>query len=522
LIKKSVKLLLTKMMLQILIGVMGDMKDNISILSEPLLEFRHQQETADPHDGLSLFGPYDSDAPSHPHNISFGLIGTTDGNEAFARWSQRIESAIYTEMNPRLWPLFPGFEAAFACAWPERPVHMTSIDSQKLATAASNKDEHKRAFNVVDLYLDGIKTMQKHEEPLDVILCIVPDFVYENCRPQSVIGSGTGYSISTTIRRQRETGQLDMLDHYDPEIYSFSVDFRRQIKARSMACNIPIQIIRESTLRLVPRTNISERGLTPLSDRAWNLSVALYYKAGGKPWRLKSAREGVCYIGIAYRRKDPTSSSRSACCAAQMFLDSGDGIVFMGEYGPWYSPINNQFHISREAAARLLNGVLKTYQELEGKHLKEIFLHCRSGIDRNEFAGFQDACPSGIHLLGIRVRQERSTLRLFREGLMPVIRGTFWNINSRLGYLWASGFKSRLGTYDGWETPIPLRIEIQHGDADIQIVAQDILSLTKLNYNACRLGESEPVTIGFSDAVGEILVSNPTITHRSPKFKFYI
>ena len=67
-----------------------------------------------------------------------------------------------------------------------------------------------------------------------------------------------------------------------------------------------------------------------------------------------------------------------------------------------------------------------------------------------------------------------------------------------------------------------LRIEIQRGEADIQQVAWDILGLSKLNYNACRLGEAEPVTIGSSDAVGEILVANPTVSKRSPKFKFYI
>jgi hypothetical protein len=88
--------------------------------------------------------------------------------------------------------------------------------------------------------------------------------------------------------------------------------------------------------------------------------------------------------------------------------------------------------------------------------------------------------------------------------------------------LWASGFKPRLATYDGWETPAPLRIDIQHGEADITQVATDIFGLTKLNYNACRLGETQPVTIGFSDSVGEILVSNPTIKNPSPKFKFYI
>jgi hypothetical protein len=77
-------------------------------------------------------------------------------------------------------------------------------------------------------------------------------------------------------------------------------------------------------------------------------------------------------------------------------------------------------------------------------------------------------------------------------------------------------------TYDGWEVPVPLRIDVQRGEAEVDQVAKDILGLTKLNYNACHLGDALPVTIKFSDMVGEILVSNPTVQHRKPNFKFYI
>lgn len=411
------------------------MHDAVRVFAEPPLEFRYGQAVTDPHDGLAMFGPFDTDMPSHPRNISYGLIGTSRGIQAFAGWGRLIQAPILTDpgLDERLWPFFPGFEAAFACSWP-----------------------------------------------------------------------------------------ADMFDEYDPSIYQFSVDYRRQIKARSMTFGIPIQIVRESTLRQVAAATAAERQLTPLCDRAWNLGIALYYKAGGKPWRLSTAREGVCYIGLAYRRKDPSSSSPVACCAAQMFLDTGDGIVFMGEYGPWYSPERNAFHLERNAARRLLEGVLRTYRDLEGQPLREIFLHCRSGINQEEFAGFREACPDGVRLVGVRVRQERSDVRLFREGTRPVLRGTFWQVDDRTGYLWASGFKPRLRTYDGWETPVPLRIDVQHGEADIEQVAADILGLTKLNYNACKLGDAEPVTVGFSDAVGEILVSNPTVTDRRPNFKFYI
>ena len=37
---------------------------------------------------------------------------------------------------------------------------------------------------------------------------------------------------------------------------------------------------------------------------------------------------------------------------------------------------------------------------------------------------------------------------------------------------------------------MPLSITVQHGDADLLQVAKDILGLTKLNYNACQLGEN--------------------------------
>jgi hypothetical protein len=497
--------------------------EQVQVFPEPPLEFCYGRAMADPHDGLAMFGPYDTDLPCHPKNISYALIGTRKGMTAFRAWARTIQSPVYTDadLDTRLWPMFPGFEAVFACTWPGEPSRVVQLDDTALDTAARDLDPNKRAAKVVEQYLDGISRVAKRDDPVHVVVCVVPDLVWENCRPRSRVFGGVGYRIRPDTRLQRELGQRDLFDPFDPEIYQFSVDFRRQIKARAMRYGIPIQIIRESTLRLTPAV-FGQRQLTPLCDRAWNLTVALYYKIGGKPWRLDTAREGVCYIGLAYRRKDPTSASSIACCAAQMFLDSGDGIVFMGEYGPWYSPERDAFHLAPQAARRLLEGVLETYRELEGQPLREIFLHSRSGFNYREFEGFREACPSGVDLVGVRVRQERFDVRLFREGTRPVLRGTFWPVKTTTGYLWASGYKPRLGTYDGWEVPVPLRIDVQHGAADIDQVGSDIFSLTKLNYNACKLGDGEPVTIGFSDDVGEILVSNPTVWERSPKFKFYI
>lgn len=503
-----------------------DQMNDVTILPEPPLEFRYGQAVEDPHDGLSLFGPVDADSSQHPQSVSYCVIGTPAGLEHFRAFSAEFRRPQYPEpgKSTALWPVFPGFEAAFACEWPAGPTRAFEIDANLLDSESRDLDANKRAAAVVDRYLAEISRLVQRDDRIDLVICIVPDTVYARCRPLSRIPTqlATGHGVSGKTRREREAGQRDLWNSYDPKIYQYSVDFRRQIKARCMQFGIPIQIVRESTLLTDSAAASSRRGLTPLSDRIWNLSVAIYYKAGGKPWRLSTTREGVCYIGLAYRRKDPTSMRPEAACAAQMFLDSGDGIVFMGRFGPWYSARRGSFHLSKSAARELLAGTLKTYEELEGPPLREIFLHCRSGIGREEFDGFAEACPPGVKLTGIRVQRDRAQVRLLREGTRPVLRGTFWKLNDRTGLLWASGYKPRLATYDGWETPAPLRIDVQHGNADIMQVATDILGLTKLNYNACRLGEGEPVTVGFSDAVGEILVSNPAAKDRSPKFKFYI
>lgn len=497
---------------------------SVCILDEPKLQFRYGQELSAPHQGLSLFGPFDSDSPSHPRKIIYAVVGAPEGLDLFRDWSRAMQCAHFDadERKARLWPPFPGFGAIFGCEWPTAFSQTYSLDRQAVINASRLADQDKRTFKVVELYLESITTAQKRDESIGVFVCIVPDEVWVNCRSKSRVSEPIGQALGYRERHARRQGQTHLFDAYDPSQYLHSPDFRRQLKARAMSIGIPIQIVRESTLRMSDTNDLAERGLTPVTDRMWNLSTTLFYKSGGKPWKLAAARDGVCYIGIAFRRTGTKDKDRTACCAAQMFLDTGDGIVFLGESGMWYSPEAKQCHLSGDAANRLLKGVLETYAQLDGRALTEIFLHSRSTIDEAEFEGYQAACPPGVRIAGVRVKPEQYGIRLYRPGNWPVIRGTFLAAGRRTGFLWTTGFKDSLGTYDGWDTPIPLRIDIQHGEADIEQVAKDVLALTKLNYNSCRLGDSQPVTVGFSDAVGEILVSNPSITRRSPLFKFYI
>jgi hypothetical protein len=495
--------------------------NSIAVFDEPQIEFASGERLEHPRDGLTLFGPVDSKGIEKPSHICYGVVGTKGGVAAFSKFVKALNRPIPTDsdLDEVLWPHFPGFEEAYHAVLPTEPAWVEELDELVVKNAATELDDHKRVFAVVSLFLSQVRAAKKSDEPFRFFVIVVPDFVFANCRPLSRFQGGHGHRIG--MREQRMRAEiLDFFASYEPEQYSYSIDFRRQIKARVMELEIPIQIVRESTLRLAAaEQRFGVRQLTPLSDRAWNISTALYYKAGGKPWKLSGVREGVCYVGVSFKNTDTV---HTACSAAQMFLNDGDGVVFLGDEGRWYSERKGEYHLNKESARRLLSGVLGTYQSLHGKKLTEVFLHCRSTVNDEEFDGYKSACPKGVKLFAVRVAPERFGLRLYRAGTRPVLRGTFWQISPKRGFLWGSGFKPRLRTYDGSEVPQPLCVDVQHGDADVTQIANDIFALTKLNYNCCKLGENQPVTIHFSSAVGEILVSNRLVRDHKPNFKYYI
>jgi hypothetical protein len=490
--------------------------NKLVVFNEPKLEFAGRGILQHPRDGLTLFGPLD--LKNQPPELSYAIIGTQSGVASFSDFAHAIARPILTDdhLSDVLWPHFPGFEESFHVRLADEPTWTEELDTLDLKNAATEHDDHKRVFDVVSFFVNRMKAATFSGAPPHFFVVVVPDFVYANCRAVSRFPGGHGHRISKREQRLRAL-MLDFFETYEPEQYSWSLDFRYQIKARAMNLGVPVQIVRESTLRLAGQERRGGwRQLTPLSDRAWNLSTALYHKAGGKPWKLHASREGVCHIGISFKEADVPNT---VCSFAQIFGEDGDGLVILGDEGNWASPGKSEYHLNRESAASLLSRVLNS---VRGKKLKEIFLHCRWRMNKEELEGYQSVCPNSIKLVVVRVAPNRTGLRLYRGGVQPVLRGTFWSTSPKQGLLWCSGFKPRLRAYDGLEVPHPLCVGVQHGDCDLEQVARDIFALTKLNYNGCSLGENQPMTTHFSRVVGEILASHRTLRNCKPEFKYYI
>lgn len=206
----------------------------IQHLAEPPLEFRYAQRARDPHQGLSLFGPFDAELPSHPGTVRHGAIGTREGLRRLKEFLSRLALPVFREYGDPdvvrkdrfLWPTFPGLDVAFGCAWPATPAWSTELDGKALHELFRNRDPHKRAFEVCNHYLAGIERAAGRDEKFEVIVCVVPDELWEACRRESRVHDGVGEKPRASEVKERRD-QPDLFKTYEPEQYDYSVDFRR-------------------------------------------------------------------------------------------------------------------------------------------------------------------------------------------------------------------------------------------------------------------------------------------------------
>lgn len=489
---------------------------------EPDLLFRSEQRAEDARDGLALFGPLDA---GKPYGMRIGVVGAPEGIDLYRKWVRRVVEPVVPAGPIASHPVFPGFEAAFGIGWACEPTITAEIDRLQILKSVGIPDQHQRVFQTVELFTSKIADARRRfEEAVDLWYVVIPDEVYLYCRPQSRINdelrTENPFEMNPKLARVLRS-QRSMFDEDNraAEVYSYEVDFHHQLKARLLGTNAPTQVVKESTLRR--GASLDGADANAAAAIAWNLTSAAFYKAGGRPWKAGAVRDGVCYIGLVFKEDASASDGRSACCAAQMFIDSGDGFVFRSAHAGLRAQRKGSFHLSREGASHVLRTALDAYREQRNAWPTEVFVHGRVRFDHDEWEGFASAAPSGTAVTGVSIRDSHE-LKLYRQSKYPVLRGLALSLNARSSLLWTRGYVPRLMTYPGLEVPNPLAVTITHGDSDPRVVLADILALTKLNYNACIHSDGLPVTLKFADAVGEILTAAPRIERPPLPFKHYI
>ena len=387
------------------------------------------------------------------------------------------------------------------------------------------------------MYLDRMKEASNKEDvQIDLWYIVVPRELYIACRPNS-----RGREVSNETSRiitMHEEGQLFLTfngeeEFYDDvqKYYDSSEDFHDLLKARVIQekIKVPIQIVVETTLEFRDKLKRQSYDQYMCAHLAWTQTTTIFYKLGKLPWKLHDIREGVCYLGLVFKKLNLSSEKGNVCSAAQMFLKDGDGAVFRGNIGLWLSEDDKQFHLSYEEAGRLMGMALDDYKEKKNTYPEEMFIHGRANFSDREWDGFINAIESRsatTKICGIIIKSvnEFKLLRAVEKEAsnFGVLRGLAWLINDKEGYLFTRGFIPRISTSNTLETPNPLFIKIARGEVDLFKVMTDILALTKLNYNACIYGDGLPVTLRFSDLIGNILTATSEFKTDQRQFKYYI
>jgi len=426
---------------------------------------------------------------------------------------------------------WPGFQAAFGVRLETAPLVTLSLVAAEIDNAIRKNNRYDAVRSAVKLFEQAIiEHMRSDERRPDVWIVVVPENVFRYGRPQA---SGPSEATQSDLMSAKTAagflrgGALFPNMTEEAETYLFARNFHHQLKAQLLHKEVVIQVVRETTLDPaldLDRFGNPKRSVQEPARIAWNFSTTLYFKGARlQPWQLAGVRPRVCYVGLVFKQDPSPADQGEACCAAQMFLNSGNGVVFRGALGPWYSEKSREFHLRREPARDLVAEVIKAYSKDHGGPPAELFIHARQRFSDEEWEGFASAVPPETKLVGVRIRATQD-LRLFRPNTdTPVLRGTAVTMSKREGYLWTTGYIPRLRTYPGFETPKPLLVEVNRGERDLMTVMSDVLALTKVNYNACDFSSGLPVTLKFADRVGEILTASPRGMEAPPMpFRFYI
>lgn len=457
-----------------------------SYLEEPTLRFCGGT-TFDPKVGITTFGPFTLSQPSrHPMTCRLSFIGSAESIERATEWIRACAGGVD---GGKKYPSFPGCTADtgfFVDLVMDSAANavLTRQEREEVLKAEGSRGRFEAALELIESKLKWLATQDLR--PDCVVLALPDDFV-------EAIEVADYWVDGQPVHR----------------------DLRRAIKARAMRYRLPTQLLRERTVR-------GGIGVDHKSKCAWNFFTALYFKLGGVPWSPVGLPTDTCFVGVSFFRP-LGSNSKMQTSVAQAFNGRGDALILRGEEFPWTQTRQERSpHLDREHAERLLKMVLRRFQEeTQGPLPRRVVVHKSSRFTPEEVSGFT-AGMSAVRESDLLAVTPVSSVRLLRAGSYPPLRGTHFRLGD-IDYLYTTGYISPLEAFPHGHVPSPLQITDHHGgDTPVRRLLEELLILTKMNWNSASYAGLKPVTLRFSELVGDILKEVSPEEQPLPNFKYYV
>ena len=496
-------------------------------LEEPALLFGGNQQAVDPKAGLSLFGPHVQ--PKSPINV--GIIGdnTTVGQaeSVLRRIARRVPGP---GRHPAWTPGFPGIspQPPFGCELNVADKWIRTIRGRDVDDLEAIKARSRRIATAVRLITAHMAAVEDRDEMPDVFVCAIPPKMFRLCMdavPQGRTASVRrgGAKAAAGMDRLFNYFAEEDLEKYEQAVMDETADnFHSMLKAQAMRFTPRTQMIRPDTLDAL--TSGGRQGRRSLQDGAtvaWNLATGLLYKSGCRVWQPAGMPGDTCFVGVSFYRTKRLSGGAVGTSMAQVFTPDGEGFVMRGDELSWKG--RGPPRLDGRSAARLLGSAVEMYKRQTGGRMPQrIVLHKSSKYSCEELEGFKSAVDGSVDCDFVAILDGSSKIAVFREGAKPVLRGTMAVLPGGRCLLYTSGYVPFLGLYPGPNTPNPLEIVEHFGDAPIRQVCQEIMMLTKLNWNNANFASHLPITLQFSRKVGDIMKEAPEVMRLAHKYMYYM
>lgn len=469
-----------------------------TLLDEPELTFKPGNALVDvsPLRGLDRHGPYSSASfPLYIPQLRLATLGPASGLQRVGDLVKTLRDTHQPGDRKEYVPPYKGFEKVFGVPLvaAAKEAHIRWPDD--LMALGPEGSPPQRLMHAVRA---GINQLAQSRDQFDVVLVHLPD-------AWEVAFRGIGF------------------------------DAHDSIKALAAGHGIPTQVINDRAFTFSYKASL-----------AWRMSIALYVKAGGIPWKLAplpGVPEGTAYIGLAYALRGDARNAHYVTCCSQVFDADGGGMQFVAfeARDPVADPEEarrNPF-LGRNDMRAVMARSLALYQSRNGGLLPHrLVVHKTTSFKGDELQGCLDAlagvpeveCVEVVSSPGWRavwLKEGRTRDKRSEADGYPVPRGTMLIRSGTSALLWVAGNAPRASLrgdyYQGAKSiPRPISLIRHAGTNAMELTSLEALALTKMDLNNDALYDPVPVTIRYSQRLARTIANVPELPGHAYAYRLFM
>ena len=463
-------------------------------LNEPFIYFHYQdlsKKSVHPLNGLKMLGTLENSlsANGNPSEIKVAMVVPEFG---FTKVKNHLESLLNT-ISPKSEKEYLKDYQGFCTIYNKHLLIPQTIQSEFVLPITNAEVNNISAIQFYDLLKRKIDIFSTKSTEIDCVVIYIPK---EWSRFRELKNEQTYY------------------------------DLHDSLKLYAVKKGLKIQFIEDKSIQYYDQAKVR-----------WWLSLGIYVKSNGTPWEIRAANSETAFVGLGYAIRQ-NAKNRVVLGSSQIFDGNGNGLKFLLQ--PIEKPVfyNKNPFMSKDDAFRLVSNIRNTYHKIDPViGLKKLVLHKTTHFTRDEIDGICNALEGieNIELLQIQQFNDWKAIKLYKDNKTqkhkffgyPIERGTIIQLDDYSFLLWTHGLvesqEIQGNYYQGKRgIPCPLLIKRFRGTDSIEIVANEILNLTKMNWNGAELYKTLPVTIDFSKRLSIMGKQLEELGNKAYDFRYFI